>query len=80
MMKITETENFIHIQEYMVSVNKVRRVILPLIKELDCEIIDTDWGEPKKFFRVLSQCDCNSEIDVDLMCKKRGKSWQSTLK
>lgn len=79
MMDIKETENFIHVREPRVSVKKVRDVILPLFEELDCELIDTDWGKPKEFFRCLSECEDESRVGIDLLYKKRGKSWQSTL-
>jgi len=79
MMEINETENFIHVYESCVSVKKVKDVILPLFEELDCELIDTDWGRPKEFFRCLSECEDDSRVGIDLLYKKRGKSWQSTL-
>lgn len=86
MMSVMETENFISITD-TATVGKILKTILPIITQLDCQIIDVetdiiDVDSPKSFVRRVREIDENDhyKYKVKLLCLKRGATWQATLK
>ena len=83
MLEIKESENFVYIKD-VATAKKIKKVILPLINEMNLQIIDNwteMWGtqDPKKFLRQIAKFNQEGYYEIKLLCKKRGEVWQSTL-